>query len=252
MRAVRWTSVALLVGLPLSSNVAAAQSPVLGGCSTFGSGLRTAGGAVLGAWVGFVVAKMKYSDWNETSHSSSAIRQRNQITIGGALAGAVIGNLAFRHPCRAYRSQAVASSSQPRASAARRPITLEEIQKSGVAGSVYDLIYTLRRQWLNVRGLQSMSEAAHRESDSQGNEIIVSGEPQVIVYLDDMRLGTIGELRGLPIAGVTGVRYFDPSEATFKWGTGHAHGAIQVLSVTDPGSSLRPQPQRLIAPLTLR
>lgn len=241
MRAVRVTSVALTLAISLSGNTAVAQQPVLGGCSTLGSGLRTVGGAVLGAWVGFVVAKAKLSDWNENSKSPAAIRQRNQITIGGAVAGAVIGNLAFRNPCRTYRGAVAKTPGAPRVSAARRPITQEEITRSGVSGSVYDLIYALRRQWLNDRGLQSMSEMGHVVHDSAGKEVNIAGETQLVVYLDNMRLGTISELRGLPVAGVTGVVYYDPSEATFKWGTGHAHGAIQVLSVTDGNVSSRPQ-----------
>jgi hypothetical protein len=251
MRAVRWTAVALVCGVSLSSEVASAQSPVLGGCSTFGSGIRTVGGAVLGAWVGFVGAKMKLSDWNETSRSPAAIRQRNQITIGGAIAGAVIGNLAFRHPCRSYRGS-IARSGQPRVSSARRPITQEEIQRAGIFGSVYELVYALRRNWLNDRGLQSISEAARIVRDSLGKESTVAGETQLIVYLDNMKLGTIGELRGLPVAGIIGVVYYDASEATFKWGTGHAHGAIQVLSVTtDAPAMLRPPPQKLVTPPSL-
>src|SRR6186997_1165804 len=134
------------------------DAQVIGGCSTFGTGVRTAGGAFLGAWVGFVVAKMKFSDWNDDSHSPAAIRQRNQITVGAAVVGAVAANLMFRHPCRAARG---AIAGTPRESAGRRSIGVAEIEKSGVSGTVYDLVYALRRSWLNTRGLNSMSEAPH-------------------------------------------------------------------------------------------
>ncbi|HJQ19493.1 MAG TPA: hypothetical protein VJ867_04020 [Gemmatimonadaceae bacterium] len=247
MHAGRWTSAAILVALSVPIKPASAQSQVLGGCSSFGTGIRTVGGAVLGAWVGFVVAKAKLSDWNENSHTPAAIRQRNQITIGGAIAGGLIGNLAFRNPCRMLRSDAAANPGVPRVSSARRPITREEIDRSGVSGSVYDLIYALRRNWLNLRGLQSMSEATHVEQDSTGKDYTVYGEPQLVVYLDNVKLGTLSELRGLPVAGITGVIYYDPSEATFKWGTGHSHGAIQVLSVTDINGVAKPQ-NRIAAP----
>ena len=53
----------------------------------------------------------------------------------------------------------------------------------------------------------------------------------MVVYLDNIKLGTISELRRLPIVGVTSIRYYEPAEANYLWGTGHTHGAIQVLTV---------------------
>lgn len=225
------------------------HSQVIGGCSGVGTGMRTAGGAFVGAWLGFVVAKVKLSDWNEASHSSSAIRQRNQITAGGAVLGAIAANLAFRHPCRVSRQGMYAGT--PKESAGRRAITLEEIQKSGVTGSIYDLVYALRRTWLSTRGVGSMAEAPRYVTDEDGREHLVQGEPELIVYLDQMKLGSITQLRTLPIAGVVEVRYYDPSQATFKFGSGHSRGAIQVISVSDATAGARPQPYQLVAPLTI-
>jgi hypothetical protein len=60
------------------------------------------------------------------------------------------------------------------------------------------------------------------------------GEPNLIIYLDNARLGTTSQLRSLPVAGVIGIRYYNGAEATYRWGAGHQHGAIQVLTVIDP------------------
>lgn len=252
MRVAVGATAALLMCSPVAGGDAGAQiseSGVPGGCSTLGAGLRTTGGAALGAWVGFVVAKVKLSDWNADAHTPAAIRQRNQITLGGAVVGALAANLAFRHPCRVSRDKMYAGA--PRVPNGRRDITAEEIQKSGITGSAYDLVYALRRQWLNVR-VQSVTEAPRYTTDENGGEHLIQGEPQLVVYLDNMRMGTISQLRTLPISGIIGVRFYDPSQATFKWGAGHAQGAIQVLSVTEPTEgSLRPQPQKLAAPLSL-
>lgn len=244
MRVALCATTALMAIQPLLGNSARAQ--IAGRCSTIGSGLRTAAGAGLGAWIGFVVAKAKLSDWNEGSHSPAAIRQRNQITIAGAVVGAVVTHLAFRHPCRGAVGPFAGAGSE---SAGRREITLEEIQKSGVTGTVWDVVYSLRRTWLSTRGVSSINETPHYVHDEDGNERLVQGQPELIVYLDEMRLGSVNQLRQLPMAGVVAVRYYDPSQATFRWGAGHSRGAIQVISVTDGSGSLRPPPNLLIAPL---
>jgi len=219
------------------------------GCSGFGVGARTAGGAFVGAWVGFVAAKVKMSDWNEESHSSSGVRQRNQITIGGAVLGAIAANLAFRHPCRVSRDAMYAGMTKE--SAGRRAITLEEIQKSGVTGNVYDVVYTLRRTWLSTRGVGSFGEAPRYVTTEDGKEQLIEGAPELIVYFDQMKMGSVEQLRQLPIAGVVEVRYYDPSQATFKFGSGHSRGAIQVISVSDPAAGIKPQPFQVIAPFAI-
>jgi hypothetical protein len=53
-----------------------------------------------------------------------------------------------------------------------------------------------------------------------------------MVYLDDAKLGSVDQLRELPVVGVNQVRYYDGAEATYKWGAGHIHGAIQVVTTT--------------------
>jgi hypothetical protein len=188
--------------------------------------VRGLGGATLGAWLGFVTAKIRVSDWNDGSRTSAGVRQRNQATAIGAAAGALIGVL-VPHGCSA--SAVPGQSTRP----GRLPIMADEIRRSGVSGSVYDVVYSLRRNWLNVRGVEDMNEAPRNVTDANGQEVIQPGEPKLIVYLDNMRMGTIGELHNLPTTGVVAIRYFDPTQANMRWGTGHTHGAIQVLTVLD-------------------
>ena len=186
--------------------------------------LRAGTGAALGAWLGFVGAKIKQSDWKDDSRSAAAHRSRNFATAGGALIGVSIGAAPiWGRSCAGLRS--ASGTSAPEGSS-HRPITREEITRFGVQGNVFDLVYSLRRNWLNVRG-----------------EDMVPGEPQLVVYLNNLRLGTFSQLRGLPAAGVTGVRYFDAAEATFRWGAGHMRGAIEVLTTSDPvPASANPSP----------
>src|SRR5206468_9735818 len=114
-------------------------------------------GGTLGAWLGFVAAKIKMSDWNDASRGPAANRTRNNATLGGAVVGAALANLLFRsHACGSEVPQVAEAVAPP--STARRPITVEEIERSGVNGSVYDLVRTLRRNWLNFRGFDTFSE----------------------------------------------------------------------------------------------
>jgi hypothetical protein len=52
----------------------------------------------------------------------------------------------------------------------------------------------------------------------------------LVVYLNDNRLGGTDQLRQLAISEISEIRYYSASEATTKWGTGHSAGAIQIVS----------------------
>jgi len=238
-RLARWPAavVASLAAVPLVASGAFAQAPAAAPapepsrhCFSDSRLIRGLGGATLGGWLGFVTVKIKLSDWNDRSRSGSATRTRNQATLAGAAVGALIGSLV---PHRGCAANAVASAVAPPERPVRQPITAEEIRRSGASGSVYDVVYALRRTWLNDRGVEDMSEAPHVGVDASGQQVIVPGEPRLIVYLDNMRLGTVGELRNLPTTGVVAIRYYDPSQANLRWGAGHSHGAIQVLTVLE-------------------
>lgn len=192
----------------------------------FGStAIRTTTGGVLGGWLGFVAAKIKMSDWSDASRSASANRTRNQMTIAGALIGAVSASLVH------VNKNCVASAPARMAQGSGRPITAEEISRSGVTGSAYDVVYSLRRTWLNLRGLNSGAEGVHSVLTPADTLAAVGGEPQLVVYLDNVKLGTVSELMRLGISGVTSIRYYTPAEANYLWGMGHTHGAIQVITL---------------------
>lgn len=201
-------------------------------CLVANSAIRTTGGALVGAWLGFVAVKIKLSDWSDASQTQSAHRMKNQATVGGALVGAALANLMFRsHGCGA--ASRTGTGTTPLESPGRRPITADEIQRSGINGNVYDLVYTLRRNWLNTRGVETLSEAPREVNLEDGRTVLVPGEPKLVIYLDNVRLGTISALRDVPIAGVQAVRFFNGPQATYRWGAGHSHGAIEVLTVLD-------------------
>ena len=221
--------VAVLLVSPCLTGTALAQervNQVRPTCASNNTLVRTAVGGTLGAWLGFVAAKIKMSDWNDASRGPAANRTRNNATIGGAIAGAALANLLFRsHACGSELPQVAEAAAPP--SAGRRPITAEEIARSGINGNVYELVKSLRRNWLNFRGFDTFAEGPGSAST------VVSEEPNLVVYLDNARLGPTTQLYNVPVAGVIGVRYYNAAEATYKWGAGHTHGAIQVLTVVD-------------------
>lgn len=231
-RAIRSAAAAVLATIvPWTAVLAQTPepAPATGHCLMGNRLVRGLGGATLGAWLGFVTAKIEMSDWNDRSRTGAANRARNQATIVGAAVGALIGVVVPHGGCSA---SAASPGQMPRP--LRQPIFAEEIRRSGISGSVYDVVYSLRRSWLNDRGVEDVSETAHVVGDGD-QQVLVPGEPRLIIYLDNMKLGTVGELRDLPAAGVMAIRYYDPSQANLRWGMGHTHGAIQVVTVLDNG-----------------
>src|SRR6476646_5275707 len=115
--------VAVLLVSPCLTGTALAQEPVnqvRPTCASNNTLVRTAVGGTLGAWIGFVAAKIKMSDWNDASRGPAANRTRNNATLGGAVVGAALANLLFRsHACGSEVPQIARAAAPP--SAARHP-----------------------------------------------------------------------------------------------------------------------------------
>ena len=77
------------------------------------------------------------------------------------------------------------------------------------ATNLYDIIRTMRPDWLTPRGGSS-------------------GDP-VAVYLDHNRLGGVDVLRTMSVAGVAQIRYLDAAAAHGRFGMDHRGGAIVVM-----------------------
>lgn len=122
------------------------------------------------------------------------------------------------------------ASSSSTAARSRDLITVEEMRKAGAANA-YDLITTLRPNWLNIRGEHSFRETARTQDRS---EVVTPGVPTLVIYLDNARLGGAETLRQVLVPTLMSVQYFDAKAATFKWGAGHSHGAILVSTAAPP------------------
>ena len=98
-------------------------------------------------------------------------------------------------------------------------ISSDEITQSSAANA-YDLIQRLRPNYLRTRG------AVHGTPNGA-----TKIEPvDLVVYLNENRLGNSDQLRQISTSEIREIRYFNASEATTKWGTGHSAGAVQVMS----------------------
>jgi len=97
-------------------------------------------------------------------------------------------------------------------------ITPEEIAAAGAGmESAFDIVQRLRPAMLRSR-------TSTFGSDNQGQQV------PVVVYSDDVRLGTVENLRTIPAMQVREIRYISATDATQRWGTGHSSGAIQVVT----------------------
>lgn len=119
-------------------------------------------------------------------------------------------------------------------------ITQEEIAQT-TATTAYQLVQSLRPQWVRPRPVQNLSESTHTRpvgsgrnasgdvSEGRGTITVPNaGQPQVLVYMGQARLGDIRELHQIPATGVARVEFLDPAKADFRFGRGHTHGVILI------------------------
>ena len=123
-------------------------------------------------------------------------------------------------------------------------ITAEEIAGTNVT-TAYQLVQSLRPQWVRQRGMQSLSESTHTRpvgsgksasgdvTANQGSVTVPNaGQPQVLVYLGNARMGDLSALRTILVADVGTIEYLEPAKASLRFGGGHSHGAIVITPRT--------------------
>ena len=79
--------------------------------------------------------------------------------------------------------------------------------------NLFDVIQALRSNWLRIKA-----------PDSFGKSSVLQ------VYLDTQRLTGVDELRQMAPTNIQSVRFYDPIEASARWGLDHGAGAIYVLT----------------------
>jgi hypothetical protein len=94
-------------------------------------------------------------------------------------------------------------------------ITAEEILQQHFR-TAFDLINALRPTWLQGRA-QSFSRGSQQSGP--------------VVYLDNQRLGTADNLRQIAAGQIESIRFLTATEATSRYGSNHANGAILVATL---------------------
>jgi len=107
-----------------------------------------------------------------------------------------------------------AASSSSRSSGSRDVITQEELAKVDVQNAL-DAVRRLRPSYLQTHGGLSSS--------------ITQGPQDVVVYVDNTRMGGPSTLAQIPITDVKEIQYLNGPDATQRYGTGHGSGAIIVI-----------------------
>ena len=168
--------------------------------------LTGAGGALLGAFVGYFASQVAVGDWEVTEGAEEPSRSL-WAAVGGSI-GMAVG---FKFPITGDASPpGVAGPLR----SDRFTITGEEILEAGLTDA-YEAVRLLHPEWLVQRGRDSFTES---ETDN------------IRVYLNSMELGGIESLRQVEGPIIEAIRYFDSLRATARWGAGHAHGAIQIVT----------------------
>jgi hypothetical protein len=105
-------------------------------------------------------------------------------------------------------------------------ITIDQIARSK-ATNAYDLIATIRPQMFT----------AHGAPTTRGNQPATQGRQAlpVVVYIDNVKVGPVAELKSLGTADVREIRYLSPRVATDRWGLNHAGGVIHVSTIQGLG-----------------
>ena len=102
-------------------------------------------------------------------------------------------------------------------------LTKEQIAENHF-NTAYDAVEALRSNWLRARGTDSFQTPS-----------------EVLVYLDNTRLGGTDTLREIAANTIYYMRFFDGVAATGRWGVGHAAGVIYV-STHPVGIDVAPPP----------
>jgi hypothetical protein len=87
-----------------------------------------------------------------------------------------------------------------------------EIERTS-AVNAYDAVRQRRPEWLRRRGRSSIQNAT---------------ADVLVIYLDGARLGSPQTLRSIAAGSILEIRHLDGPDATTRFGTGHAGGALLI------------------------
>jgi len=141
--------------------------------------------------------------------------------------------------CASKTSSAPRTEAAPEAHSSRYVLVQADLERSK-ADNVYDAIAKLRPEFLRGHGDPTSfikqgvvdkrdPNPSPPPSGSTGGAVLTAPMP-VKAYRDNARLGSVDDLRQMPIVGIAEIRYIPGPEAGVKYGTDHSGGVILVKS----------------------
>lgn len=201
---------------------AGAEEARAAGRSFLTTALHLVGGAVVGGWVGYVSSQVALSDWDKSSNG--AFRDQRSAWVAGGVVVGILGSRLIGGTTAPDRPGI--EIQRPRGG--RDVITREQITTSG-ARNVFELVSSMRKEWLVTRGTNSFRETATGAGGGTGLNAALQVEPgkaTVVVYMDDVSLGDAESMRDILINDIMEIRFLDARQATYRYGSGHSHGVI--------------------------
>lgn len=192
--------------------------------------LHALGGALVGGWVGYVGAQVVKSDWDKETNGTFSDQRTTWVAAGAAVG--VLGSWLIGETRPPRPGPLTVERRSPRD---RSVITSKEIREAGLQTAL-DIVTALRRDWLQTRGTNSWGESTRGTADGFGNTFeadLTKGRDKIIVYFDDIRIGGVDDMADIPASTLTSIRFVEGREATYLFGTGHAHGAIILSSESE-------------------
>ncbi|MEP7345592.1 MAG: hypothetical protein ABI877_10000 [Gemmatimonadaceae bacterium] len=104
-------------------------------------------------------------------------------------------------------------------------ITTAEISQ-GNYRTALEAVQALRPNMLRQRALTLRQGGTGNRMATSASDARVP----VIAYVDDVRVGDVSRLADIPATTVREIRFVNSQEATQRWGTNHASGAIAVYT----------------------
>ena len=108
-------------------------------------------------------------------------------------------------------------------------ITAEEIERVHVQNG-YEAVQKLRPALLRQRQVASANGQGGVSSSAPPVTGTNVSAGSLILYVDGTRIGDVDQLRQISASTIATMRYYSPSEAQMKWGSGHPGGVIEVIS----------------------
>lgn len=168
--------------------------------------LTGAGGALAGAFLGYFASEVAVGDWDARDGAEKPSRSL-WAAVGGSI-GLAVG---FKFP---ITGDAPGPGGAGTLRSGRFTIIADEIQGAGL-NNAYEAVSLLHPEWLVQRGATTFDDF---------------GTDNIRVYLNNMQIGGIEALQQVDINIIESIHFRSAAVATARWGAGHPHGAIQVVT----------------------